>query len=176
MVYLPAEDSFLLKDWVKKIADGDVLDMGTGTGIQAFAAAKKAKKVIAVDKDPNAIDYCNNAFHSFKNLEFKQSDLFSNVTGKFDVIIFNPPYLPESKYDKEIDVTGGKHGWETIETFLKQAKDYLKPRGLILMVFSSYTDRNKVLEIAKENMFKPKLLQKKHISFEDLYVYEFKLL
>ncbi len=174
MVYLPAEDSYLLKKWVEKLAKGDVLDMGTGTGIQAFAAAKKADKVIAVDVDPKAIDYCNNAFHTFKNVEFKESKLFSNVDGKFDIIIFNPPYLPESKYDKEIDVTGGKFGWETIEKFLKEAKNFLKKNGSILMVFSSYTDKDKVLEIAKNNGYNSELLQKKHISFEDLYVYEFK--
>lgn len=173
MVYLPAEDSYLLQKWVEKLARGNVLDMGTGTGIQAFTAAKKADKVIAVDVDPKAIEYCNNAFHTFKNVEFKESELFSNVDGKFDVIIFNPPYLPESKYDKNIDVTGGKLGWETIESFLKEAKNHLKSKGFILMVFSSYTNKDKVLEIAENNKYKPKILQKKHISFEDLYVYQF---
>jgi release factor glutamine methyltransferase len=173
MVYLPREDSYMLKKWVEKLAHGDVLDMGTGTGIQAFAAAPKAKRVIAVDANPEAIDYCNNAFHIFKNLEFRVSDLFSNVPEKFDVIIFNPPYLPESKYDKEIDTTGGKEGWETIEKFLKEAKKHLNKGGKILMVFSSFTNPKKVLEIAKELGYKEKMLEKKHFNFEDIFVYEF---
>ena len=41
MVYLPREDSYLLKKWVEKLVSGDVLDMGTCTGIQAFTAASK---------------------------------------------------------------------------------------------------------------------------------------
>ncbi|MCD6547161.1 MAG: methyltransferase [Nanoarchaeota archaeon] len=173
MVYLPREDSYLLKKWVEKLAKGDVLDMGTGTGIQAFAAAPKAKKVIAVDANPEAIEYCKNAVHVFKNIEFRVSDLFSNVPEKFDVIIFNPPYLPESKFDKEIDVTGGKEGWETIERFLKEAKKHLNKNGKILMVFSSLTNPKRVLEIAEKLGYSHNLLEKKHIGFEDLFVYEF---
>ena len=57
MVYLPREDSHLLKKWVEKLANGTVLDIGTGSGIQAIAAAKKADKVIAVDLNPNIIKY-----------------------------------------------------------------------------------------------------------------------
>ncbi len=175
MIYLPREDSYLLKKWVEKLAHGDVLDMGTGTGIQAFAAAPKAKKVIAVDKNPEAIEYCKNAFHIFENVEFRESDLFSNVPEKFDFIIFNPPYLPESKYDKEIDTTGGKEGWETIAKFLKEAKKHLNKKGQIVMVFSSLTNPKKVLEVAKKLGYKAKLLDKKHINFEDIFVYEFSI-
>ncbi len=175
MVYLPREDSYMLKKWVEKLVKGDILDMGTGTGIQAFAAAPKAKKVIAVDKNPEAVEYCKNAFHIFKNLEFRVSDLFSNVPEKFDFIIFNPPYLPESKYDKEIDTTGGKEGWETIEKFLKESKKHLNKNGKILMVFSSFTNPKKVLEIAKKLKYKEKMLEKKHFNFEDIFVYEFSI-
>lgn len=172
MVYLPGEDSYLLKKWVEKLARGNVLDMGTGTGIQAFEAAAKAKKVIAVDANPDAIDYCKNAVHFFKNLEFRLSDMFSKVPEKFDVIIFNPPYLPECPEDKEIDTTGGKNGWETIEKFLKEAKKHLNPKGIILLVFSSLTNKKKVLEIAEKLKYKHQQLDKKHYGFEDIFVYQ----
>ena len=175
MVYLPREDSYLLKKWVEKIAHGNVLDIGTGTGIQAFAAAPKAKKVIAVDADPEAIDYCKNAFHIFKNIEFRLSDLFSKVPETFDVILFNPPYLPESEYDKGMDTTGGKEGWETIERFLKEAKKHLNKNGQILVVFSTFTKPKKVLEIAKKMKYNSKMLDKKRYGFEDIFVYEFTL-
>ena len=176
MVYLPREDSYLLREWVERLAKGNVLDMGTGTGIQAFAALPTAKKVVAVDANPEAIDYAKNAIiFGEKQVEFRVSDLFSAIKKdeKFDIIIFNPPYLPEAPYDKEIDVTGGKHGWETIEKFLKQAKTYLTSNGKILMVFSSHTDKEKVLSIAKGMGYKAKMLDKKHLSFEDIFVYEF---
>lgn len=176
MVYLPSEDSYLLREWVERLAKGNVLDVGTGTGIQAFAALPNAKKVIAVDANPEAIEYAKNAVvFGEKQVDFRVSDLFSAIKKdeKFDLIIFNPPYLPESPADKEIDTTGGKHGWETIEKFLKQAKSHLNKGGKILLVFSSLTDKSKVLSIAKKEGYKETLLQKKHIAFEDLFVYEF---
>jgi release factor glutamine methyltransferase len=175
MVYLPREDSYLLQKWVEKFAKGMVLDVGTGTGIQAFAAAPLAKQVIAVDVNPDAIEYCNNAMlvSELQNIEFRISDLFSNVTEKFDLIIFNPPYLPESKFDREKDTTGGREGWETIAKFLKEAKSHLNPGGKILMIFSSLTNRDKILEIAKEHSYKPNQLEKRHYGFEDLFVYAF---
>lgn len=176
MIYLPAEDSYLLKEWVEKLVYGDVLDVGTGTGIQAFAALPKAKKVVAVDSNPEAIEYAKNAvIFGEKQIDFRVSDLFSAIKKdeKFDWIIFNPPYLPESQFDKSAETTGGKEGWETIERFLKEAKNYLKENGKILMVFSSLTNKDKVLSIAKNEGYKPKLLQKKHIPFEDLFVYQF---
>ena len=47
------------------------------------------------------------------------SDLFSNIKGKFNTIIFNPPYLPEDEFkDKSLD--GGKKGYEIIEKFLNK--------------------------------------------------------
>jgi release factor glutamine methyltransferase len=176
MVYLPREDSYLLKDWVERLAKGDVLDVGTGSGIQALAALPLAKSVVAVDADPQAIEYASNAVvFGDKQIDFRVSDLFSAIKQdeKFDVIIFNPPYLPASKFDTGQDTTGGKHGWETIERFLQQARTHLKPNGIILTVFSSLTDPEKVLAIAKKLRYKHKLLEKKHLSFEDLFVYQF---
>lgn len=177
MVYLPAEDSYLLRTWVEEFAKGTVLDIGTGTGIQAIAASKNAAKVIAVDLNPNALEYAKHQAEvmDITNIEFRQSDLFSAVkpSEKFDMIVFNPPYLPEHPYDKEIDTTGGKHGYETIFLFLEQAKNHLKPLGKILMIFSSFSKPEKILEKARSLGYKFSLLQKKHISFEDLFVYEF---
>jgi len=171
MVYAPQEDSYLLKGWVEKLAVGKVLDIGTGSGIQAIAASKKAEKVVAVDIDGEA------AVHA-KNVEFRKGNLFEPIkkSEKFDLIVFNPPYLPEDKYDKEADTTGGKHGWETIGKFLKQAKVHLNKNGKILLVFSSFTNEKKVLEISKEEGYKYKLLDKKHISFEDIFVYQFQVI
>jgi len=177
MVYLPAEDSYLLRAWVEEFAKGIVLDIGTGTGIQAIAASKNAAKVIAVDLNPNALEYAKQQAEvmDVTNIEFRQSDLFSAVkpSEKFDMIIFNPPYLPEHPYDKEIDTTGGKNGYETIFRFLEQAKHHLKPHGKILIVFSSFSRPERIIEKSKELGYKHNLLQKKHVSFEDLFIYEF---
>jgi release factor glutamine methyltransferase len=171
MIYEPAEDSYLLEKWVRKLARGNVLDIGTGSGIQAAAAAEKAEKVVAVDIDSEAIEY---ASKKFSMVEFRQGNLFRPIKKdeRFDLIVFNPPYLPEDRLEKSAITTGGKEGWEIIARFLKGAKKHLNKEGKILIVFSSLTHENKVLELAKKEGFSAKLLEKKHISFEDIFVYE----
>ncbi|MBN2203279.1 MAG: methyltransferase [Candidatus Aenigmarchaeota archaeon] len=165
-IYQPREDSYLLEKYVKKLARGKVLDMGTGSGIQARAALEKADNVLAVDINMDAV----NNLEGFEKLTAIRSDLFENVKGKFDVIIFNAPYLPsEGEFDPALD--GGAKGFEVIERFLTKAKDFLEKDGFMLLVFSSFTDKKKVDQLIKENGFSFELLEKIHISFEDIYCY-----
>ena len=169
MIYDPEEDSFLLVKYVDKFAEGKVLDLGTGSGIQAEAALRHTKDVLAVDIDKESVEYVNK-----KGIKARISDLFSNIKEKFDLIIFNPPYLPENEVeDKESKriTTGGKYGYEILERFFSQADDYLNKNGKILIVFSSLTNKNKINKIIKENNFKFKLLEEKKIFFETLYCY-----
>jgi release factor glutamine methyltransferase len=167
MIYEPREDSFLLKKYVSKYASGKVLDLGCGCGILSLEALKKTNNVLAVDINKEAVKYCKGL-----KINAKYSNLFSNIKEKFDLIIFNPPYLP---YDKNEDketrkmVCGGKKGYEIIEKFLKQAKKYLNKKGKILLLFSSLTgDVNKIL---KKYNYKFKLLEEKKLFFEKLYIY-----
>jgi len=171
MIYTPREDSLFLNKFVKRYARGYVLDMGTGSGIQAITAAKKAKKVVGVDISAKVIEYCKQHYKN-KKIEFIRSDLFSKLKQKFDVIIFNPPYLPEDVRLKDLTVNGGKKGYEVIERFLNKANDYLKTNGCILLLFSSLTDKEKIHKILQENLFSYKFLGERKIFFETLYVYK----
>ncbi len=180
MAYEPREDSFLLAEQVKKFAKGSVLDIGTGSGIQAEAAAKKksVSKVLAVDIDKEAIELCR-ATIKHRKIKFIVGDLFSSVKGKakFDTIIFNPPYLPEEpktepkKLTGELALTGGRYGHELLEKFLREAGNFLTPNGIILIVFSSLTDKSRVDSLIEENLFDAKQLSTERIFFEDLFVY-----
>jgi len=170
-MYSPREDSLLLEKYLR-LAKGKVLDVGTGSGVLANAASKNpnVESILAVDVDEESIDYCDSYYQSRK-LTFMVSDMFEKVEGKFDTIIFNPPYLPQDKGIKDQALYGGKKGWEILGKFFSQAKDYLNKNGIILIVFSSLTDKQKVDEMIKEHGFKFKELERKHIFFEDLYVY-----
>ncbi len=167
MIYEPREDSFLLVRYVREYAKGSVLDIGTGSGIQAEIALKNKCKVLATDIDKEAVNFVRK-----KGLRAIVSNLFDNVKGKFDLIIFNPPYLPEDKdepKDSRLITTGGKDGFEVLERFLKDAKNYLKKDGKILIVFSSLTGN--VDKILKKYNYEFECLEEKKLFFETLYIY-----
>ena len=177
VIYEPAEDSFLLREFVLKYANGKVLDMGTGSGIQAEAALTKTDNVIAADINKEAVDFCIK-----QGIKALQSDLFEKITERFDLIIFNPPYLPlerdyfgvklseeDFNYVNDVSLVGGKKGWETIDRFLKQAKDFLTENGRILVSLSSLS--GDVISMFKKYGYVSEKLAEKRIFFEVLYVY-----
>ena len=113
-IYQPAEDSFFLNEFVKKeVKNSDnkikILDMGSGSGIQAQTCIDLGvppKNITLVDINPNSIKFLKEKF-PLSNIIL--SDLFSNLKNeKFDLIIFNPPYLPNNKFDKILIQVAGK--------------------------------------------------------------------
>ena len=174
-VYEPREDSYLLQKYVEKYCEVDsVLDIGTGSGIQAITAAKKAKGVIASDINPEAVEQAklSASINKIKNIEFVESDLFENIPKKkFDMIIFNPPYLPKLKRVEDIALFTGKRGSETTIRFLDQVSEYLKNDGLILLISSSITNQKKVLDAIQNNLLTSEVLETQHIFFEDVILF-----
>jgi len=167
MVYEPREDSLLLEKAVRKYAFGNVLDMGTGTGVQARAAKSKGFKVVACDIDPNALAAARNRS---KGVAFIKSDLFSNIHGEFDTIIFNPPYLPDAN-PPDLALDGGPTGREVLDRFLGEAKGYLSNGGQILFVQSSITGIGKTKQLLIELGYSWEIVFRKRIFFEELVVF-----
>lgn len=170
-MYAPSEDSHLLAEILKKHLKNKnqkikILDLGAGTGIQTETCKNLGfNSILAADTDKEAISLLRK-----KGFKAVESNLFSNIKNKFDLIIFNPPYLPEDKYDKEKDTTGGKKGYETILEFLKQAKQHLNKNGEILLLFSSLSTPSIIKQRAKK-LYKIKLLARKKLFFEKIFVY-----
>lgn len=167
MIYEPGEDSFLLVSFINKYAKGSVLDMGCGSGILALESMKYTNNVLAADINGKAVEYCKN-----HGINAVKSNLFSNIKGRFGLIIFNPPYLPKDKRENKKDsiaLAGGKKGYEIIERFLKDAKRHIEENGKILIVVSSLTgDAEKLF---KKYGYKFKMLAEESYFFEKLRVY-----
>ena len=173
MIYGPREDSFLLQKIVKQeVKSTDkVLDMGTGSGIQAITASEVSNDVTEVDVNPECIEKLNNP-----KIKTVLSSLFAKVEGKFDLILFNPPYLPrdpDEPEDSALATTGGEKGSEIIEEFLNQAKAHLTENGRILLLYSSLSGKTE--EIAKTN-YSFNILAEESFDFEKIYVAKLKII
>ena len=185
-IYQPAEDSELLGKFVRVKSFGRVLDMGTGSGIQAITAAKVPgiRNVLAVDINSKAVDHVKNEAKKQMLSRFKviESDLFENVDGQFETIIFNAPYLPQDYLSgvngekvaiDDVALYGGKKGYEIILRFLNSVGPHLARGGKILLLFSSLSGKDVIDKCVKNNLFEFNLLaEEKMPMMETLYVYE----
>jgi len=173
-MYAPVEDSFFLSEVLanyfgkKKAKKFTALDMGSGSGIQAETLSKFSdkKNILCVDIDREALENIRR-----KGFQARKSDLFSNIKEKFDVITFNPPYLPSDKHDREKDTTGGKSGDETILKFLKQVKKHLNKHGKIFLLLSNLTPTERIGKELKKQELKIEEKFEKKIFFEELYIW-----
>ena len=182
-MYSPEEDSYLLAENVKnyifslkniKKDNFRVLDMCSGTGIQAKTCINlgiKRENILCADIDKEAIKYLKE-----QKLKAIRSNLFSDINkkNKFNLIIFNAPYLPEDRYDNKkdnIQTTAGKKGYELIIKFLKQASQYLKEEGRILLLFSSLSKPKIIIKEAKRLNYNSKKISEKNIFFEKILIY-----
>ena len=162
-VYKPRADSYLLATELRKLAQGNVLDVGTGSGILAITAAtsNKVKNVTAADISKKAIETAKkNAATAKVRIRFIQSDLFKKIPlQSFDTIIFNPPHLPRDKEFFDMAIHGGDNGYEIIEKFLSGCSKFLAPKGMILLLFSSLTNKQRIDEIINECCLEKEALQ-----------------
>ncbi len=141
-VYEPREDSFLLEEAVEKYAEGSVLDLGTGSGIQGIAAALNGCMVTFSDIDENALNCAKtNAAANGVGGDFIRSNMFDSIRGSFDTIVFNPPYLisdgETELAGKDASLEGGASGRELIDRFLDGYPEHLKAGGTALLLESS---------------------------------------
>jgi release factor glutamine methyltransferase len=178
-VYEPAEDSFLLADAGLKEAEPGmrILEVGTGSGFVSAVLQTNINDIylVATEINPHAA-CCARA----NGIEVIRTDLFRGLKpekpeNRFDLILFNPPYLPTSKDEKvpswlNYAFDGGISGRETLDRFLDEVKDYLKPGGKILVLISSITGLETVRKKMKCLGFNVEIVEREKVSFEELMV------
>jgi release factor glutamine methyltransferase len=148
-VYEPAEDSFLFAENLEVQKAETVLDMGTGCGILGIIAAEKAKTVVGVDVNPYAVR-CARENANLNNVQNKsyylQGDLFTPLSErfKFDVVLFNAPYLPVNNTEAEAWIerawVGGATGRQVINRFISETPNHLKKSGRVFLMQSTLAD------------------------------------
>lgn len=182
-VYEPAEDTFLFAENLNIQRRDDVLEIGTGTGLISIYTAQRTKRVVATDINEHAVKCAlkNTITNKTYNIELRQGDLFEPVEGeKFDLILFNTPYLPTSedeKLDEELNAAfdGGLEGRDTIDRFIDEVKEYLNEEGRVQLVQSSLADNEKTLSKLEELGFDAEITASEKWFFEEIVVITAKL-
>jgi release factor glutamine methyltransferase len=126
---------------------GEVLDMGTGSGVGAVFAARYARRVVAVDINPAAVRCTGiNALINGAEgkIEVRLGDLFGPVRGeKFDLILFNPPFLRGAPTD---DRDRAWRSSDVAERFAGGLREHLRPDGSALVLLSTFGDGSHFLD------------------------------
>jgi len=157
-VLLPRMETELLADEAIKVVKADpsinkILDLGTGSGAIILSLAfelkelKRGLRFFASDISSPALKLAKKnaaALGLLNKIEFRTGDLFDPLARqKFDLIVCNPPYIPEnqleklmpevSKFEPRIALDGGKQGLEIIKKILASAPQRLAPKGWLLL-------------------------------------------
>jgi len=182
-VYKPAEDSLLAIKAIKglnNLRKQDILDIGTGSGILGLYAATlfHAKKLVMSDINKRACKLAEKNYMLNKDklngtdVTILKSDLFENIKGRYDLIIFNAPYLRGS-IDAHLPIierawNGGPTGIEIALRFLNEASTHLKKNGVIILLASSLSDVDMLRKKIYELGYRIKSELKEHYFFEDI--------
>ena len=175
-VYIPAEDSYLLADNLEISKGQSVLEIGTGSGIVAMYASRLTDKITVTDINFDACELARKNFeeNNIENIEILFGNLFEPVKNrKFDVILFNTPYLPTEEgevLDDTINYAfdGGLNGRKVIDMFLNEVPNHLNDGGIVQMIQSSLSSNEETLDKFDEMGFIAEIKASEHFFFEDI--------
>lgn len=173
-VYPPSEDSILLTESLDIRIGEKVLEIGTGSGIVSIQCALNGADVVCGDINPRAVALARrNAAANGVDIDVRETDVYSNIEGRFDTIVFNLPYLPvEDEGELAKAWSGGPDGLGPLPRLLEGAPEHLLPDGRVVVVVSSLMDRA-VLDKTLEG-YEVKVLGELPLFFERLQVLEIK--
>jgi release factor glutamine methyltransferase len=183
-VLIPRPETELIVEYVKKYVSCSkrILDIGTGSGCISIALKKEnpAWLIDAVDISEKALKIAK--FNAKKNqveIRFFQSNFFSKVEDKYDIIISNPPYISEkefeklpseiSEYEPKVALISGEKGIDSYQIILRNAPSFLNNNGVLLLEIGA--EQAKIIKkLAKKNGFTEMHVKKDLNGFDRLII------
>lgn len=169
----PSTESLVLAalERMRAVESPSILDLGTGSGCIAVALAVRLKtaRVVAIDREANALEIArrNAAANGVSDrIDFRLGNLLQPVGGElFDAIVSNPPYIPSADiaglapdvrdHEPRTALDGGADGLDVIRVIVADAGRHLKPGGWLLIEFGAGQDNAVRALAAKINGFGP---------------------
>ena len=176
LVYIPSDDTFLLAENLEIKKGQSVLEIGTGSGLVSMYASLLTDDVTATDINYNALELAEKNFklNNIGTIKLEFGDLFEPVKDKkFDVILFNTPYLPTDSDDIINDdlnyaFDGGLDGRKVIDRFINQVSNHLNDKGIVQIIQSSLSDNDRTLDMFDRNGFVAEIAESEKFFFEEI--------
>ena len=178
-MYAPSDDTFFLADCIRQYSGRRALEIGVGSGLLLDILEKNFAYVAGSDIDLQALQHCkqNKMMTSSENVLLVCCDAGSAFgIEKFDLIVSNPPYLPNDEGNiLDPTVHGGPTGIEATVHFINSALPLLAGDGKLLIVISSVANSSALDKVVLENNMHKKVVKEKRLFYETLSIVELSL-
>jgi release factor glutamine methyltransferase len=176
-MYVPSDDTFLLADCIRQYNGRWALEIGVGSGLLLRILEKNFAYVAGSDINLGALRHSKQRSSKALLVCCDAASAFGTV--KFDLIVSNPPYLPDHDNNnnnnnnnniRDLTVHGGPKGIETAIHFINSALPLLARDGKMLLVISSLADSSALDNIIQENKVHKKVIKEKRLFYETLSI------
>ena len=156
-------------DYIRKnnLTNIKILDLCTGSGIIGITLKKELEefdvKILASDISSRALTVAKeNASSLEADISFVESDLFSNIQDKFDIIVSNPPYIAHDdkktikenvlNYDPHLALFADEEGMYFYRNIIEKSRSYLNEKGIMFFEIG-YDQKEKIITLGENNKF-----------------------
>ena len=156
-------------DYIRKnnLTNIKILDLCTGSGIIGITLKKELQefdvKILASDISSRALTVAKeNASSLEADISFVESDLFSNIQDKFDIIVSNPPYIANDdkktikenvlNYDPHLALFADEEGMYFYRNIIEKSRPYLNEKGIMFFEIG-YDQKEKIITLGENNKF-----------------------
>jgi release factor glutamine methyltransferase len=169
-LYLPSEDSIFLSNTVNHYHGNLALEIGTSSGIILKELSKNFRIVIGTDIDFDSLKHLQSVLKNNRLICCDAATAIRNI--EFDLIVTNPPYLPDNPNYVDRTIDGGPTGIEVSVHILASVLDKLSEKGKILIMVSSLSKKKKLESFISDNNLIMKQIAQKRLFYESLEIIE----
>lgn len=160
---------------MKQLSNVDIgVEVGCGLGYVTLALSEKSREVIAIEIDEEAVSKARMLLSSRMNVHLIEGDALSSLrnSSRVELIVSNPPYLPDDQEFKDLTIHGGPTGVEVTLRILDQSIPFIEAGGVVMIVSSTLSYLDRISGWAKSRRYLLRRVRSRRYFFEEILVLE----